>query len=129
MTPIHSSYNGLHYIHLDETKQDELVWRQGSGLTFEILDLVVGNQHRREGRGTILINSVKEKLLSLGITNYTLWVMARATNAIAAEFYMAIGFKVLAQLPSFYPPHTEPKDPDSDAVLYALVVLPESSKG
>lgn len=77
---------------------DYLRWRQGSGATVEIYDIVVGSE-RRKGHGRAMINRLRDRVPE---NTKLIFAIARSSNKIAAEFYTALGFRVVAKLPRFY---------------------------
>lgn len=83
-------------ISLDDPR-DYLDWREGSGGTVEIADIVVGSERRR-GRGRRLI----ETLLAQVQAAPTVWAITRAGNEIAQQFYESLGFRVIGVLRRFY---------------------------
>lgn len=87
---------------------DFLDYREGSGGTVEIFDIVVGSE-RGIGRGRrlvqLLIDRVKDQ-------SKLVFAITRNSNAIARLFYRKIGFRRIGTLRSFYP------DTGEDAVMY-----------
>lgn len=89
--------------------RDFLDWRLGSGETIEIFDIVVGSE-RGVGRGRMLIN----KLLRVIPKSHLVFAIARESNGIAKDFYLAMRFKIVARLPDFYE--------EESAIMYGLKV-------
>ncbi len=101
-----------------EYEDGVLKYRQGSGRTIEIYDIVVHHQRRR-GTGRRLVNYLLD-LVTNGLEDATLvWAITRSTNFIAQEFYEAMGFRVVAVLRNFY--NDELKD-TTDAIMYGRSV-------
>lgn len=93
---------------LDGDPRDVLVWRDGSGGTIEIYNLVV-NSERRAGKGRRL---VQQLCADVAGQTHLVWALTRASNVIAQQFYRALGFRTLARLPHFYA--------EEDAVLVGV---------
>lgn len=88
-------------------ERDYLEWRQGSGDTLEIYDIVVGSE-RRKGKGRLLVQTVLGLCKPYGAK--LLWAITRASNGIAQDFYSGVGFRVIARLNKFYQ--------GEDAIMY-----------
>lgn len=86
---------------------DFLDYRRGSGGTVELYDIVV-NSDRRKGVGRKLVEELCGRSRREGAK--LVWAFCRSDNRIAREFYSAIGFRVLAYVPKFYP--------EGDAIMY-----------
>lgn len=87
---------------------DFLIWRDGSGDTVEILDIVVDSD-RRKGRGRQLI----EALFKMLPAATKVFAITRTSNLIAQQFYEKLGFSVTGILRNFYgSAHS------ADAVMY-----------
>lgn len=84
---------------LDGDKRDYIVFRQGSGNTVEIYDIVVGSV-RRCGRGRALVNMLTDRYLPNGTR--LVFAVTRTDNAIAIAFYIEMGFRVVGVLREFY---------------------------
>ena len=83
---------------LDEDGLDFLDWRPGSGRSVEIFDIVV-NSERRKGHGRKLV----EKLLqAIEPRTSLIFAVTRISNEVAAQFYAAVGFRILGRLHNFY---------------------------
>lgn len=89
--------------------KDFVVYRKGSGNTYEILDIAV-NSARRRGVGTALVEAVAKVALEDGAT--TLWAITRVENNIAQQFYEALNFEVVGVLRRFY------GGEGADAIMY-----------
>lgn len=77
--------------------RDFLDWREGSGGTVEIFDIVV-NSARRKGYGRALLG-----ILFAHIPPEThVWAITRSTNDIAINWYEAMKFRVVGVLREFY---------------------------
>lgn len=101
--------------------ENRLLWRKGSGPTVEIYDICV-HTGRREGSGTQL---VQELLSSLPPEINTVWAFTRASNLVAQQFYLSLGFAQAAYVERFYC-NRDYKDGDdwetADAILFTLNV-------
>lgn len=95
---------------LDNDQRDFLVYRQGSGGTIEIFDIVVGSE-RRVGRGRNLVDKL---LKSIPQSVKLVWAITRADNFIAQAFYEELHFRVIGVLRYFYQDGAE----TVDAVMY-----------
>jgi ribosomal protein S18 acetylase RimI-like enzyme len=104
---------GARRITLDSDTRDFLEWRQGSGRTVEIYDIMVGS-HRRQGRGRSLVNMLLGHHLPKGTT--LVYAITRIDNIIAKQFYEELRFRLIGSLWNFY------KDTGAantvDAVMY-----------
>lgn len=78
--------------------RDCLYYREGSGGTVEIFDVVVGSE-RRVGRGRQLVAELFRRLEPDGAF---VWAFTRADNEIAHQWYRALGFREVARLVDFY---------------------------
>lgn len=94
--------------------RDWLKWRQGSGNTVEIYDIVVGSE-RRKGFGRALVYKLY-KQVPPG-TNLV-WAITRASNQIAQLFYEELGFRVVAVLRNFYRMYDREGKECVDAIMY-----------
>lgn len=97
---------------LDDDR-DFLIWRQGSGTTVEIYDIVVGSERRR-GRGRVLIEKLLNSLPEQAPGTTLVFAITRWSNTVACEFYEALGFRVVGRLHQFY--HND--DGYEHAVMY-----------
>lgn len=88
-----------------ESELDFLVYREGSGGSFEIFDIAVGTE-RGVGKGRRLISMLREKTESALVYAFT-----RESNVIAQQFYEKVGFTLRGRLSGFYGEET--------ALLYA----------
>lgn len=79
------------------TGEDFLDWRQGSGNTIEIYDIVV-NSSRRKGVGRALVSTLLASLPEETVV----WAITRTENRIAQEFYHGLRFHVIGVLYEFY---------------------------
>lgn len=77
---------------------DYLRWRNGSGATVEIYDIVVGSD-RRKGAGTQMVNLLKTRV---PLETRLIFAICRDSNAIARQFYDALGFRIVGHLTAFY---------------------------
>ena len=102
-----------------EDPKDFIDYREGSGGTVEIFDIVI-NTERGVGKGRKLVEILKSRVKS-----HLIFAITRETNEIAKEFYVGIGFRLIARLPLFYPPD-EDKQPNAHALMYGLD-LPKSA--
>lgn len=84
-----------------EDNRDFLVYREGSGGTIEIVDIVV-NSERRKGKGKRLIELLMEKVQRKYPPETVVWAITRAENLIAQQFYEKLGFSVTGVLRRFY---------------------------
>jgi ribosomal protein S18 acetylase RimI-like enzyme len=82
---------------------DILVYREGSGNTTEIYDIVV-NSDRRVGNGRKLVTMLLNEVDSQRVFAFT-----RAENHNAQQFYSKLGFKGY-DVPRLYP--------DGDAMIF-----------
>lgn len=107
------------YLHrkiiLDDDK-DFIEYRSGMGRTVEILDIAVGSA-RRKGRGRLLVNRLLEELRDAAPTTSTVYAITRISNAIACQFYEALGFRLLGRLHYFY---RDGNDLKEHALVYGL---------
>lgn len=85
--------NQINLNHLDYLK-----WRQGSGATVEIYDIVVGSE-RREGHGREMVRILKTRV---PLETKLIFAIARESNGIAKDFYTALGFRIVGRLQRFY---------------------------
>lgn len=76
---------------------DVLDYREGSGGTVEIFDVVVHSQ-RRKGRGRALVSCLLARLAP----ETHVWAITRSDNDIAQEWYEAMRFRVVGVLREFY---------------------------
>lgn len=107
-------YKDLEQI-LGEDTRDYLLYRQGSGTTVEILDIVVGSE-RRKGVGRNLINQL---LGLLPVEVKLVFAITRSDNFIAQQFYESLHFRVVGVLRNFYQ-DTPGVLNQVDAVMYGL---------
>lgn len=77
--------------------RDFLDYREGSGGTVEIFDIVVMSD-RRKGRGRNLM----EKLFNSLHPETSVFAITRADNEIAQQFYERLQFRVTGVLRRFY---------------------------
>jgi len=75
---------------------DFLNYRNGSGDTIEIYDILV-NSERGKGIGTNLLNILKERE-----PNKVIFAFTRESNTLARAFYRKNGFQETL-IPNFYP--------------------------
>lgn len=98
----------MNRIVLDNDSRDYLDWRQGSGNTVEIFDIVVGSE-RGVGKGRKLVNLLYSQVdKTVGLV----FAITRDSNEIAKQFYLHIEFRRIGRLARFYP------DTDEDAIMY-----------
>ncbi len=99
--------------------RDFLLYREGSGGTVEIFDIVVGSE-RRVGIGKKMVYHLLET--KVGPEVKLVWAITRASNFIAQHFYEGLHFRVVGVLRSFY------KDEGRivDAIMYGLDVNPRN---
>lgn len=76
---------------------DFIAYREGSGGTVEIYDIVV-NSARRKGIGRRLL----ENLFRLVGKGKRVFAITRIENEIAVQFYQACGFEIIGVLRRFY---------------------------
>jgi [ribosomal protein S18]-alanine N-acetyltransferase len=79
---------------------------------FEILNLAVAKEHRRQRVATRLVSAAVESARIAGAVKAYLEV--RASNEGAIAFYSRVGFRVSGRRPNYY------RDPVEDALLLAL---------
>ena len=82
--------------------RDYLDWREGSGGSVEIYDIVV-NSDRRRGRGKALVEELVRVVRKTLGRNRLVWAITRSSNLIAQQFYLAVGFRQVGLLVRFYP--------------------------
>jgi len=70
---------------------------QGAGREWELRSLVVEQQHRRRGVGTVLVEALKARC-SKGDTAYLV------TLAVTQDFYKRLGFRVVTEPPAWLAP-------------------------
>ncbi len=91
----------MRFIYLDNSTQDFLSYRIGSGLhCVEIFDIQVGSE-RGVGKGRKLINLLIDRVLRMNDVHH-IYAMTRETNEIARKFYEALGFRLCGSLTDFY---------------------------
>lgn len=90
----------MNYLYYDETKSDYLIWREGSGGTVEIYDLHVSGEHRREGRGRVLVDLLLDRYKPKDC--HLVFAITRQENFVAQQFYESMRFRVVAVLRDFY---------------------------
>lgn len=78
----------------------------------EIVNIEVSNLHRREGKGREMVGQLINWCAANSIRS--IFVMTRASNKIAREFYESLGFHLISTLAWFYP------GADSHAAVYLL---------
>jgi len=93
-----------------ETSQDVVQYRQGSGLSTEIFNIVVSSE-RGVGKGRRLVEQVKEDVKE---QSKLLYAITRVSNRIALQFYKGIGFRVIARLNEFY------RDTNEDGIMLGI---------
>ena len=76
--------------------RDRLLWRRCAGGAVEIVDIVVGSE-RGKGRGTWLINELKEQA-----DTHFIFAFVRASNEHAIRFYAKNGLQKLGEIQGFY---------------------------
>lgn len=81
--------------------EDYVEWRQGSGNTVEIFDIVVGSE-RRKGRGRKMIEKLVNKIHAAEEPETMVFAITRIGNIIAHQFYEACGFRIVGRLHNFY---------------------------
>jgi GNAT superfamily N-acetyltransferase len=96
-----------------ETDKDYVLWRESSGGTLEIFDLLVGSE-RRKGRGKRLVEMVLEEALRRGAK--LVFAVTRPSNQISQEFYQGVGFRTVGVLKQFY----RDSNPPEDAIVYGI---------
>lgn len=87
----------MNRISLDDDR-DVLIWREGSGRSVEIFDIVVGSE-RGKGKGRRLIAAL---LAELPEGTSMVYAITRLGNTIAHQFYEALGFRIVGRLHHFY---------------------------
>lgn len=95
-------------------KPDHLQYREGSGGTVEIWDIVVWSE-RRQGIGRSMVEELFTACRSVGVRR--VYAIARAENRIAGEFYEAMGFRSVP-LFDFYGVRDEHGRSTVDAIMY-----------
>lgn len=85
--------------------QDHLIYREGSGGTVEIFDIVV-NSERMKGVGRSMIKELVSQ-----VDTHLIFAITRSTNTGAQRFYSKVGFVLVAQLRRFYE--------EEDAIMFA----------
>lgn len=93
-----------------EDARDWVKYRQGSGASTEIFDIVV-NSERGVGKGRRLIDQVKKDVEE---QSKLLYAITRRSNHIAKEFYESIGFRVIGRLYKFY------RDTNEDGIMLGI---------
>jgi len=88
----------MNKIVLDNEERDYLLWREGSGGTIEICDILVMSG-RREGKGRQLIDKLLKEMIG---KTHLVFAFTRPTNRISQDFYEGIGFKPYGVIPWFY---------------------------
>ena len=88
--------DSLNRISISDGK-DYLDWREGSGGTVEIFDVVV-NSDRRKGRGRVLVSILLAQLPA----ETKVWAITRSDNDIGILWYEAMRFRVCGVLREFY---------------------------
>lgn len=101
-------------IYLNQGK-DCLKYRDGSGNTVEIFDIVVGSD-RRKGIGSQMVRILRSQLPP---EKTLVYAITRASNQIAHRFYEACGFRLIANLFDFYKDDPDQKN-SIDAIMYGL---------
>ena len=96
-----------------EDQRDFLDYRPGSGSTIEISDIQVGTE-RGVGKGRELVNALVIEAETAGVG--LVFAITRRGNAIAQEFYVAIGFRIVAHLIDFY----RDEDLIEDGIMFGL---------
>ncbi|MBI4467070.1 MAG: ribosomal protein S18-alanine N-acetyltransferase [Acidobacteria bacterium] len=76
---------------------------------FEILNLAVKNEYRRQGIGRRLLGEALARAHGQGARRC--WLEVRASNQPARDFYRALGFAESARRQRYY------RDPEDDAVV------------
>lgn len=94
------------------TDDDYLIYREGSGDTIEIFDIVV-NSKRRCGIGKSMIRKL---MASIPRGTKLVWAITRSENFIAQQFYESERFRIIAVLREFYKDGDHP--PTIDAIMY-----------
>ena len=97
----------MNKITLDDEGKDYLIWREGSGDTIEIYDLLVVS-NRRMGIGRNLVNKLLVVVSLLPESPHLVFAFTRPSNRISQEFYEGIGFKQYVVIPMFYENHNSP---------------------
>lgn len=82
-------------------QSDYLQWRQGSGSTIEVYDIAVFGD-RRKGSGRKMIQDLYDIVAKQYSSTTLIWAIARESNRIARDFYLGIGWRIIAVLPQFY---------------------------
>lgn len=77
-----------------------IVWREVEDEA-EILTLVVTPSSQRQGRGTLLLSALFQRLIKKGIQK--LFLEVAEDNYPAQSFYLKQGFILLNQRPHYYP--------------------------
>lgn len=77
---------------------DFLHYRNASGNSYEIFDIVV-NSERRKGHGRRMIQLMLD---GLPTECRLVWAITRETNVVAHWFYNGLGFRLIAVLQDFY---------------------------
>jgi ribosomal protein S18 acetylase RimI-like enzyme len=97
---------------------DYLDWREGSGNTIEIFDIVVGSERGR-GIGRRMVEELLTTVRADHVSKTLIFAITRQDNHIAREFYTAIGFREMGRLVNFYSPESRMI---VDAIMYGYDV-------
>jgi ribosomal protein S18 acetylase RimI-like enzyme len=102
-----------------ESPEDFLTYREGSGNTVEIYNIVVGSE-RGQGRGRKLVEMLLEELDNRRNPKGgrlaaipMVFAITRHSNSIARQFYIAVGFNLVGYLNGFY-------GVNNDAMMYGM---------
>ena len=105
---------------VDRNPYNYLLWRQGSGHTVEIYDLMVDATCRRNGVGRKLVDKLLDHYLPAGTR--LVFAITRTSNFIAQQFYEELRFRVVGILRNFYQDERSPEQ--VDAIMYGRDIKP-----
>lgn len=88
----------MRHIIRDDAGRGSLDYRLAPGETAEIVNIEVAGAHRRQGVGRLLLDRM---IAALPPDVAAVYAFTRATNAIACQWYRAMGFE-LTLVPWFY---------------------------
>jgi ribosomal-protein-alanine N-acetyltransferase len=78
----------------------------------DIINIAVGERHRRRGVGRLLMERIIRRCRRIGIE--LLWLRVRASNRSARRFYRVMGFEARGRFADYY------RDPAEPAILMGL---------
>lgn len=86
---------------VDHNKEGtHLDWRQSSGATVEIFDIVVCNEDRRQGKGRQLVDALIDRVCPR-VGAKKVFAITKAANFVAQQFYEEMRFRSIP-LRNFY---------------------------